>query len=589
MKTKKLVSTIIVVFAATFLFSLPKEDARYIYIKKYYRLNKDGSWSVKVNTKVKLNTYLAIRRIFGESFIVYNLKYQRVKVLKSLTTMLSGEKVPTPENGYNEVLLRAAHGFSDFNNIRELVVSHTGLERGAVVDFEYEVLTDSKLLSPFFTVVPLEEKAPSDETSIFFDIPEEKSLYFTFVNSSFIEPEIKSVSKRKVYKFVFKNVNRRSSSYGLNYADLKYLIASTGENFGSVKELILNGKLPSKFLKDIDKIKTESSNLIELSLKIKKQINNTIDDVRIGVDKIGINIRPLFKVISSHYGTSLEKSSILYNSLKYLGYKPEIVIFSPYKDLKVFTGLSRIFIKVGDNYISVSEEQPNFYPYGYEGFYAFNLNKNSFENVKEVSFKDNFIKISGKLFVGKDKESRIFVKTAGYFNDYERLLGDELSFVNRLLSKTIGIRAKKILKTSKKDDKRYEAEVLAEGLIPEELYDGIFSIKSFKVLDKNKHLNPGLVFSDYPVRFKAPFCAVYELELVFPLNLKVDWEAEEDIDYSKGFLVLKRKIEKTGEGKRKVYLKTCFMKNKFYDKNSLKYVLFKLEGDVKLFLLVEGK
>ena len=73
MKIKKtIIGLILVLILSLSIFALPKNDAKYIYLKKYYKINKDGTWSLKYSSKVKLNTYLATRRLFGETFITYN-------------------------------------------------------------------------------------------------------------------------------------------------------------------------------------------------------------------------------------------------------------------------------------------------------------------------------------------------------------------------------------------------------------------------------------------------------------------------------------------------------------------------------------
>ena len=116
-------------------------DAEYLEINKTYKLNKDGSISETHHKKVKLHTYRATQRLFGEDFITYNPEFQTLKINKSITTMVDGKIVETPQNGYNEVLPRGADGDESYANYREMVVTHTGLEKGCVVDFSYTIET----------------------------------------------------------------------------------------------------------------------------------------------------------------------------------------------------------------------------------------------------------------------------------------------------------------------------------------------------------------------------------------------------------------------------------------------------------------
>ena len=45
--------------------------------------------------------------------------------------MADGKKVKAPENAINEILPAFAAGAPAFNSLREMVITHTALERGA--------------------------------------------------------------------------------------------------------------------------------------------------------------------------------------------------------------------------------------------------------------------------------------------------------------------------------------------------------------------------------------------------------------------------------------------------------------------------
>ena len=116
-------------------------DAVYKSQTKIFQLNEDGSIMYQYKHQLKYLTHYAFNRLHGESFIVYNPDYQGLKINKSETTMKDGKKVSSPENAYNEVLPRFAKGAPAYNHLREMVVTHTGLEVGATVDFDYELHT----------------------------------------------------------------------------------------------------------------------------------------------------------------------------------------------------------------------------------------------------------------------------------------------------------------------------------------------------------------------------------------------------------------------------------------------------------------
>lgn len=120
-----------------------KSDAVYQDQTREYTLNKDGSWSYHYSHKLLINTYLAFHNLYGEDFIVYDPSFQKLKINRSVTTMADGTKVASPNNAYNELLPGFAANVPVWNRLREMVVTHTALERGAIIDFDY-TLTSSK-------------------------------------------------------------------------------------------------------------------------------------------------------------------------------------------------------------------------------------------------------------------------------------------------------------------------------------------------------------------------------------------------------------------------------------------------------------
>lgn len=124
-----------------------KSDAVYQEQTKEYTLNKDGSWTYHYSHKLLINTYMAFHSLYGEDYIVYDPAFQKLKINHSVTTMADGKQVATPDNAYNELLPGFAANVPAWNRLREMVVTHTALERGATIDFDY-LLTSAKGYMP---------------------------------------------------------------------------------------------------------------------------------------------------------------------------------------------------------------------------------------------------------------------------------------------------------------------------------------------------------------------------------------------------------------------------------------------------------
>ncbi len=145
---QKIFLPILIIFAGFTTFAQEvKSDAVYQEQTKEYTLNKDGSWTYHYSHKLLINTYYAFHNLYGEDFIVYDPAFQKLKINRSVTTMADGKQVATPENAYNELLPGFAANVPAWNRLREMVVTHTALERGATIDFDY-LLTASKGYTP---------------------------------------------------------------------------------------------------------------------------------------------------------------------------------------------------------------------------------------------------------------------------------------------------------------------------------------------------------------------------------------------------------------------------------------------------------
>ncbi|MCD8283483.1 MAG: DUF3857 domain-containing protein [Opitutae bacterium] len=124
-------------------FPATKPEAFYKDFEKIYTFAPNGSCEIRTKSRLRVETLFAVNNLCGETFVVYNPRFQRVKVNEGYTLLPSGKRVPLPENALNEVLPAAAANAPDFNFLRELVITHTALEPGAEIYLDYSIFYDS--------------------------------------------------------------------------------------------------------------------------------------------------------------------------------------------------------------------------------------------------------------------------------------------------------------------------------------------------------------------------------------------------------------------------------------------------------------
>lgn len=183
----------------------PNADAIYKSITETYTLHPDGAITQEYQHELKIKSFYAFNRIYGESFIVYNPNYQKVEVLKSETTMPDGKQVESPENAYNEVLPRFAAGAPPYNHLRELVVTHIGLEPEATIAFNYKIETQKDFLPFLMEKVTLQKESPVQDYTIVVKIPIEKELQYNLSHFDNI-PRVSTKGDYRIFKWHFRDL-----------------------------------------------------------------------------------------------------------------------------------------------------------------------------------------------------------------------------------------------------------------------------------------------------------------------------------------------------------------------------------------------
>ncbi|MFC2082374.1 DUF3857 domain-containing protein, partial [Bacteroidota bacterium] len=209
LKIKKIIGLVSVIILLSCISSSAsgneKTDAVYLNIEHEYILNSNGSITYNYSHRVKLFTSYAVNRRFGESFIVYNPDFQKLVINKSNTTMADGSVVESPFNAFNEVLPRFANHSAAYLNLREMVVTHIGLEKNAVIDFDYTITTQNGMFPSLIGKQIIGDRVPIERMTIIVKVPKGKVLNYYLSKN-----EIKSVKseddKFDIYTWGFENI-----------------------------------------------------------------------------------------------------------------------------------------------------------------------------------------------------------------------------------------------------------------------------------------------------------------------------------------------------------------------------------------------
>ena len=180
-------------------------EAEFRKLSKTYTLRADGSQEMRVQKELTLFTHAAMNGLYGETFIVYNPDFQKLEIHASYTRQKDGTVVQTPANAFVEVLPAAAANAPAYNQLKEMVVVHTGLELGATIVLDYSIVSKAGYLPELDVCCPVKELSPIKEFTFRLNVPAGKSVHYELLNAS-AQPSIAQRDGMKSFTWTLKEV-----------------------------------------------------------------------------------------------------------------------------------------------------------------------------------------------------------------------------------------------------------------------------------------------------------------------------------------------------------------------------------------------
>ena len=390
-------------------------DAVFQKVTKVYTLHKDGSIDYQYKHKLDLRSYYAFNRLYGETFIVYNPEYQKLTVNKSVTETKEGNRVKSPKNAYNKVLPHFAEGAPPYSHLREMVVTHTGLEKNSTINLDYK-LESNKEFAPFLMKdIVLAKRSPIRELTIKVRFPEDKKLNYRLLNTK-EKLNISKDGEYKVYEWEFDNIQKRTNDHGqpANEEHLPRLIFSS-VNFNTAYAHLtdqfssaISEDLARKIISPLD----NKNSQMDTILAIQDRVINHMNQFDIPLEYNGFKLKSNNQVISNNGGTPLEKTILLSSLLNKLGLDAEVIGILPEKfhDEKLgnLSPLKEFYVKVqpGNEILYLSATHNHTFNAKYKHPNEVNIILNpAYDSPKflEPAEEMNTVDISGDLEITKFK------------------------------------------------------------------------------------------------------------------------------------------------------------------------------------------
>jgi len=295
-------------------------DAEYLKLVKEYTLNADGSYDFHYFKEIKLNTYYAFHRLFGETFIVYNPEYQELKINEAFTIMADGKKIVAPDNAFNEVLPGFARDIAAYNHLREMVVTHTGTEIGCVITLDYTVKTEKGFLPFFFGSEEVREIVPVKELNIIINVPDNIDLKHRMLNNR-TAPAVTGNEGRKAYTWTFRDVPALSHASNQDPDRKEVLFFSTAKDmtaayFAFVNQDAFKSQPGPAISRRVDTAVKDKKSDLDMILALQEVVIDELKLADIPLIYSGYKARTPDVAWQSANATGLEKAVLLSEMLK---------------------------------------------------------------------------------------------------------------------------------------------------------------------------------------------------------------------------------------------------------------------------------
>jgi len=348
-------------------------DAVYLRLTKEFTLNSDGSIDYRYIKQQKLQTYRSFHNLYGETFIPYNPQFQSLKINEAYLIMADGKKVSSPANAFNEVLPAAAVNAPAYNGLREMVITHTGTERNAVINLDYELHSKKDFYPCLMGNELLAETEPVKQLTVTIRVPSGMKLHYKILHSA-VQPVIVTEGNFQVYNWKFTDVTPISTEEfqkGGNDLYPRLLFSTAPDRSGIYQEFMQQPAFSYSLNGEMEKLAaslvTENKEKTTLLLKLQEKVVNEFRLYPVQLKLTGFTCRTPIETWNSNGGTLAEKAILLTALLQKAGIdaNPVFVVRNTWYDDSIgsLSDIDNILVKAetqgtGPVYLSVNTLNP---------------------------------------------------------------------------------------------------------------------------------------------------------------------------------------------------------------------------------------
>ena len=388
-----------IIFALAIMFAIQlfaAADGTYKKIINEYTLTTDGGITQKVTKVLRYNTHHSFFTLFGETFVVYNPEYQKIKIDTSYTVQKDGTIIKTPENAFNYVLPSIAAKAPDYNKLTELVITHTGLELGATSYLEYTVTTEPGV----YNSLDIEEVigvagADIDKYQVIVNLPEGTELRWSLTDSK-VKPTVKGGRYTWTFSGVKSAKGEAETPYG--YGGIPHLSITTSK---SLADNLMPLSIETRDLRRAPREYMQgATNDTQRAEAIQKYIVKGLGSCKVQPFLTANSVRQCGRVMETAYGTEAEKALAMAKLMRAEGLGAQAVVaFPAAQEVKTIRNIAEYMVLCGGRLYSVRTLGESLLKWRTSQYSIFDLAGNEIE----MQPTDTEITLTGKVTLSATK------------------------------------------------------------------------------------------------------------------------------------------------------------------------------------------
>ena len=312
----------------------PDDDAIILRWDQHWTVEKDGTVHRRDHRWMKLLNSRPIRRYADPRLDFVNGREELI-IHTARTHLPDGTILPVPDYSFNIVGPDDVAGWPQYADWQQMVVSFGGIEPGAVLELDYELVTPAGVLSWIDADLHVREDYPIVERLVAVTVPEGVTLSHQFDDPSGPDSgwalSVVDGPGTKQYRWVSRNLpgarqEPQSPPRHRQRGRLRFSTCPSATKWASTILDPVNSAAQSddtikQFAEATIKDEADPTERVH---QIAKKLRDSFNVVSSRKTMRSLQCRPAAEVLRSNYGNPLESAALLSAALRSLGMKPSL-------------------------------------------------------------------------------------------------------------------------------------------------------------------------------------------------------------------------------------------------------------------------